>query len=139
MIARRIGIPIAAELPGVPWERQHFYVRSIYLRGEYLLDRELRRAIEEEHGEGSSLETGPELPGIPESVVQEELWQARDPRRPPVGMPPSMWRRICKGQISEEDAAAELAGTMQGSSAMRRDPRVNVEQAEKMGFTIREV
>lgn len=139
MLARRLGIPIAAEIVGLPWERQHFYTRMIYLRGEYLLDRELRGAIEQEHGEGASLVTGPQLPQPPDDGVVEDLWALRDPRRVPPGMPPSMWLRICKGQLSEDDAVAELAGTMQQSSAMRRDPRVNVDQAERMGFTIREV
>jgi hypothetical protein len=127
-------------MPGVAWERQHFYVRAIYLRGEYLLDRELRSAIEQEHGEGSSLTTGPALPVlITEPEPADDLWTLRDPRRPPEGMPPSMWRRVCRGQLSEEDAAAELAGTMTESSAMRRDPKVGADQAERMGFTIREV
>lgn len=138
MIARRLGVPIAAELAGAPWERQHFYVRAIYLRGQYLLDRELRAAIEEEHGEGSSLEMGPQLPVISDEEQQAELWQALDPKRVPTGVPPSMWRRVCRGELTPEDAAAELAGTMQESSPMRRDARVNVDQAERMGFTIRE-
>lgn len=126
-------------MPGLPWERQHFYVRAIYLRGEYLLDRDLRAAIEDEHGEGSSLEHGPVLPRLVELEDPEDLWRELDPARPPIGMPPSMWKRVCRGQLSREDATAELAGTMQESSAMRSDPRVNVDQAERMGFTIREV